>query len=174
VSVGSQATLVQHQEVDEVSRIATGTPTHRIPDEEAVVVVAAGDGSDAKVSSGSGSGSKCVSRAIERTKAVAAAKREKYTSECSVRGIEFEAFVVESHGYCDQSVNRVLESMAQYAERVSRADFKETLGYFKRRIAIVIQRGQHRLDGEAVHRSMNSYGAGVARGLLMPRRSDER
>jgi hypothetical protein len=97
------------------------------------------------------------------------AKSKKYQSECVSRELEFEPFVIESHGYCGESVTRVLERMAGYAVSNFGGCFSAVLGYMRRRIAIAIQRGTARLDVDAIGRSAHSFGALEARGFAVRR-----
>lgn len=94
-----------------------------------------------------------------------------YGRVCADNEIDFRSFVMESHGYCDGSVTEVLEAMAKYATYVVGSDYAATLGYMKRCIAIAIQRGNARLDREAMDRSHNSYGSAVACGRRPLRRN---
>jgi hypothetical protein len=99
-------------------------------------------------------------------------KSNKYTVSCAEQGIEFKPFVMESHGSLHSSAEDVLDRLAQYGSDASGCAKAELLGYLHRRVAIALQRGNARLDRMAVAKSRNSYGAAVARGIVVPRRAD--
>jgi len=95
-----------------------------------------------------------------------ARKVNTYEKECARRDIEFQAFVMESHGYLHESAERVLTTLAKYmADQFGRREV-DTLGYFKRRVAIALQRGNAKLDCTAIRKSWGSYGAKNAMGLI--------
>jgi len=99
-------------------------------------------------------------------------KAKDYESECKSRDIEFVPFILESHGYMHETADRVLERMAEYSVKMFGGNFGEIIGYMKRRIAIAIQRGNARLNDTAIAKSMHSFGSRVARGLVVPPRSE--
>jgi len=125
---------------------------------------------------GDGFAVKSVNRSVrELFKASAARQSEKmgtYGAECKRRDIDFCAFVMESHGFMHESVNGVLQRMAEYSVRMFGGDTGPIVGYMKRRIAIAAQRGNARLDRSAIGSSVGSYGSRIARGLIAPPRSE--
>lgn len=116
----------------------------------------------------SGDPKECLTSLIKAFGQREKGKFDKYKSECDRRETKFDAFIIESHGFTDASVDRVLQAMAGYATRTLGANYESTLGYFKRRIAIAIQRGNARCDGTATRISQNSYGSLVSLGLVVP------
>ena len=103
----------------------------------------------------------------------AQAKAQKYGASCAEQGVEFLPFVLESHGGLHDSAVSVLTRLAKYGANVIGCREGELLGYMKRRVAIALQRGNAKLDRMALTKSRNSYGAAVARGLVVPRDGDE-
>ena len=96
------------------------------------------------------------------------AKSKKYTASCAQQDIVFKPFVLESHGALhEDSAGSVINQLASYGAGVLGCQHGELLGYFRRRVAIALQRGNARLDRMAVAKSRNSYGAAVARGLVV-------
>jgi hypothetical protein len=97
----------------------------------------------------------------------AKAKALKYTSECKRRGIEFAAFVWETHGHFDASVDRVLEKIAGQAKGGS-GKVGPDIGYMKRRLAIAVQKGNAMADRSALFMSYGGRGSAIGRGYLVP------
>lgn len=97
----------------------------------------------------------------------AAAKVNKYRGSCAEQDIRFEPFVLESHGAMHSSASAVLDDLVKYGAAVLGCEEAELSGYMRRRVAIALQRGNAKLDRMAVMKSRNSYGAAVARGLVV-------
>ena len=93
----------------------------------------------------------------------------KYRAACARDGLEFKAFVADSHGALDKSAAAVVDQLSAYGARELGADKDDLERYLRRRVAIAIQRGNARLDRQAMAMSRNSYGAAVAMGLVLPR-----
>ena len=96
-------------------------------------------------------------------------KSKKYSASCAKQGIYFVPFVMDSHGALHSSAVSVIDRLAEYGACVVGCQEQEFAGYLRRRVAIALQRGNARLDRLAVTKSRNSYGAAVARGLVVPR-----
>ncbi len=75
--------------------------------------------------------------------------------------------MVESHGFVSRSAVDVLDRLALYGGPVLGCNAYELRGYFKRRVAIAIQRGNAALDRAGLQLSRNSYGAAVASGMVV-------
>ena len=81
----------------------------------------------------------------------------------------FEPFVLDSHGALGASARRVITTLTKYgADQLGEVE-SELRSYCMRRVAIAVQRGNARLDRQAVAMSRNSYGAAVAMGYVQPR-----
>src|SRR5690606_496824 len=96
-------------------------------------------------------------------------KVNKYRAACARDGLEFKAFVADSHGALDKSAAAVVGQLSAYGASELGADKGDLERYLRRRVAIAIQRGNARLDRQAMAMSRNSYGAAVAMGLVHPR-----
>ena len=64
-------------------------------------------------------------------------------------------------------MSTVLDDLVKYGAAVLGCEEAELSGYMRRRVAIALQRGNAKLDRMAVMKSRNSYGAAVARGLVV-------
>ena len=91
-------------------------------------------------------------------------KIRKYSAACAKDGLEFDAFVADSHGALDASANRVIDRLVKYGAEQLDMKEREIRSYCTRRVAIAIQRGNARLDQCAVAKSRNGFGAAVAMG----------
>ena len=96
-------------------------------------------------------------------------KASKYARACARDGLTFEAFVMDSHGALDASAERVIKRLAQWAEDGLGLDGAMMATYIRRRLAIAAQRGNARLDQQAVAMSRGGYGGAMASGCLQPR-----
>lgn len=95
-------------------------------------------------------------------------KTRKYQHECKQQlRAEFRPFVVESHGFIGAGAQILLNQLACYGSEVLGCTTTEMSGYLRRRIAIAIQRGNAALDRTGIQLSRNSYGASVARGMVV-------
>ena len=94
----------------------------------------------------------------------ATAKSRKYDVACARDGLEFKPFVLDSHGALDASARAVIGQLVEYGANVLGIDENAMRGYCQRRLAIAIQRGNARLDQQAVAMSRRGFGAAVAAG----------
>lgn len=101
----------------------------------------------------------------------ARAKVRKYETACRRDGLEFDAFVLDSHGATDASAERVMTRLVSYGADVLGVDEVALRSYIRRRLAVAIQRGNARLDQQAVAMSRRGFGAAVAAGYAVPRSS---
>lgn len=92
----------------------------------------------------------------------ATAKSRKYDVACKNDGLEFKPFVLDSHGALDASARAVISQLVEYGAEVLGSDGMALRGYCQRRLAIAIQRGNARLDQQAVAMSRRGFGAAVA------------
>jgi hypothetical protein len=99
----------------------------------------------------------------------ARAKVRKYETACRRDGLEFDAFVLDSHGAVDASAERVLTRLVDYGADVLGVDAVALRSYIRRRLAVAIQRGNARLDQQAVAMTRRGFGAAVAAGYVAAR-----
>ena len=64
---------------------------------------------------------------------------------------------------------RVLERLVSYGANMLGSDPVALKSYVRRRLAVAIQRGNARLDQQAVAMSRRGFGAAVAAGYAVPR-----
>jgi len=81
------------------------------------------------------------------------AKHNKYDADCKRVGQEFEAFVMESHGWLHDSAVKVIHELATNAFDVHGVSFGEAVAYLKRRVAVALQRGNAWLEQYARQRT---------------------
>lgn len=96
-------------------------------------------------------------------------KSRKYEESCKQQDLQFEAFVADSHGGLDASANRVMDHLITYGADELGCSRIELGLYLRRRVAIAIQRGNARLDQQAVKMSRGGYGRAIALGYAQPR-----
>ena len=96
-------------------------------------------------------------------------KIKKYEAACEEKDLKFDAFVADSHGGLDASANRVINALVEYGAGELGCKRKDLHLYMRRRVAIAIQRGNARLDRQAVQLSRGGYGQAIALGYAQPK-----
>ncbi len=95
-------------------------------------------------------------------------KCAKYESSCAADGVDFKAFVVESHGWLHSSAVEVVQELAKNAAAVygGRALQSQMEGYLRRRLAVAVARGAAWMARNVRQRSRGCWGARVASGVV--------
>jgi len=97
-------------------------------------------------------------------------KRRHYSDLPRNGECDFLPFVFESHGGLGNDAAEVISRLATYASERNGCTVPEMNGYFKRIIAVAIQRGNAGLDQIARQKQAGSFGAAVARGFAVAAR----